>query len=105
MSRVSYQVAFDRPDAAAPAFEALDPNAIDTRKRDGVVRVPVDLSKRQMRWLRQVDARAGAADASALIRALVDFGMELHIDWRTVRKPADLRAAIRESVLIRRREN
>ena len=99
MSRVSYQVAFDRPDAMQPAFEALDPDTIDTRKRDAKVRIAVDLSKRQARWLKT----AGDADADAVIRALVDLGMQLHIDWNAVKTSGDLRAAVREAVLIRHR--
>ena len=101
MSRVSYQVAFDRPDAMQPAFEALDPDTIDTRKRDAKVRIAVDLSKRQARWLKT--AGAGDADAGAVIRALVDLGMQLHIDWNAVKTSGDLRAAVREAVLIRHR--
>lgn len=99
MSRVSYQVAFDRPDAMQPAFEALDPDTIDTRKRDAKVRIAVDLSKRQARWLKT----AGADNADAVIRALVDLGMQLHIDWNAVKTSGDLRAAVREAVLIRHR--
>ena len=97
MSRVSYQVAFDRQDAMAPAFEALDSDAIDTRTRDAKVRFAVDLSKRQARWLKT----ACAGDADAVIRALVDLGMQLHIDWSAVKTSGDLRAAVREAVLIR----
>ncbi len=97
MSRVSYQVAFDRPDAMQPAFEALDPDTIDTRKRDAKVRIAVDLSKRQARWLKT------AGDGDAVIRALVDLGMQLHIDWNAVKTSGDLRAAVREAVLIRHR--
>ena len=98
MSRVSYHVAFERDDVVIPAFAALDQDAIDTRKRDAKVRVSVDLSKRQARWLRT----AGGGDTDAIIRALVDLGMELHIDWSAVTKPADLRTAVREAVLTRR---
>lgn len=102
MSRVSYQVALAHTDVAAPAFEALDPGTIDTRKRDGVVRASVKLSKRQARWLN--DASAGA-DTGAVLRALVDLGMEFQIDWSAITKSADVRDAVREAVLIRRREH
>lgn len=99
MSRVSYQVAIDRPDDIPPAFEALDSDAIDTRKRDAKVRFAVDLSKRQARWLKT----AGAGNPDAVVRALVDLGMQLHIDWSAVKTAGDLRAAVREAVLIRLR--
>lgn len=98
MSRVSYQVAFDRSDSVPPAFEALDSGAIDTRRRDAKVRIAVDLSKRQARWLKT----AGAGNDDAVIRALVDLGMQLHIDWSAVKTSGELRAAVREAVLIRR---
>jgi hypothetical protein len=97
MSRVSYQVAFDRSDAMPPAFEALDADAIDTRKRDAKVHFAVDVSRRQARWLKN------AGDADAIIRALVDLGMELRIDWNAVKTSGDLRAAVRDAVLIRHR--
>ncbi len=100
MSRVSYQVELARTNDVAPTVGALDPGAIDTRKRDGVVRVSVKLSKRQTRWLQ--DAAAGT-DTATVLRALVDLGMELEIDWSAATKPADVRAAVREAVLIRRR--
>ena len=99
MSRVSYQVALDRTDTPAPMIGALDPGAIDTRKRDGVVRVSVKLAKRQTRWLQ--DAAAGT-DTGTVLRALVDLGMELDIDWGAITKPAEVRAAVRDAVLIRR---
>ena len=99
MSRVSYQVAFERDDTVSPAFAALDHDTIETRKRDAKVRISVDLSKRQARWLKT----AGAGDADAVIRALIDLGMELHIDWSAVTTSKDLRAAVREAVLIRHR--
>jgi hypothetical protein len=99
MSRVSYQVAIDRPDVIPPAFEALDSDAIDTRKRDAKVRFAVDLSKRQARWLKT----AGTGDPDAVLRALVDLGMQLRIDWSAVKTSGDLRAAVREAVLIRHR--
>lgn len=101
MSRVSYQVDAGPLHAALPAFAPLDPGAIQTRKRDGKVRFSVELSKRQARWLRQV-AVSGGIDDATVVRALVDLGMELEIDWRSVAKPSDVRRAVREAVLLRR---
>jgi hypothetical protein len=101
MSRVSYQVALAHAEAPAPMVgAALDPGAIDTRRRAGVVRVSVKLSKPQARWLRNA---AAGADTGAVLRALVDLGMEMDIDWSAITKPADMREAVREAVLIRRR--
>jgi hypothetical protein len=100
VSRVSYQVSLDRPVGVPPAFEALDPGAIDTRKRDATVRISVDLSKRQARWLK--NAAAHGADQQAVIRALVDLGTELNIDWAQITKSSELRAAVQAAVLIRR---
>lgn len=101
MSRVSYQVDVGRPHVTPPGFTALDPGAIQTRARDAKVRFAVELSKPQARWLRQV-AGSGGADDSAVVRALIDLGMELDIDWRSVGTASDVRRAVREAVLLRR---
>lgn len=102
MSRVTYQVAFPRGDDATPTFTALDPDAIGTRTRDAKVRISVDVSKRQARWLAAAPVAGG--DPGALVRALVDLAMELDIDWTAVTKPAQVRDAVRGGVLIRRRD-
>ncbi len=100
MSRVSYQVAFDRAEDPAPVFVALDPGAITTKTRDGAVRVSAKLSKDQARWLKRAGAAAGEG---TVLRALVDLGMQLETEWGALARPTELRDAVRESVLIRRR--
>ena len=42
-------------------------------------------------------------DEGAVLRALVDLGMELEIDWAVIARGKALRAAVRESVMVRRR--
>jgi hypothetical protein len=37
------------------------------------------------------------------MRALVDLGMELDLDWAVIASGKSLRAAVRESVMVRRR--
>jgi hypothetical protein len=103
VSRVSYQVPRDAAASAPASFRTLDSGAIGTRCKDAKVRFTVDLSKRQARWLRSATASGGTPIRPELIvRAAIDLAMELDIDWTGIRRPADLRAAIREAVLVRR---
>jgi hypothetical protein len=102
---VSYQAILEPRGAPAPAhrFEPLDADAIGTRRRDAAAAVPVRVSKAQARWLREVEkASGGAADAGALVRALVDLAAQLDVDWAGVRDGRGLRDAVREGVLVRR---
>ena len=101
MSRVSYRVMLDGAPGTPPAFRRLDPDAIDTRRRDATIRVQAHLSKRQVRWLRDAASESGGVDPEDIIRAVVDLAMELEIHWPGVTRPTELRDAIRESVLIR----
>ena len=45
----------------------------------------------------------GAGIEGAVLRALVDLGVELDIDWAVIAGGKALRAAVRESVMVRRR--
>jgi hypothetical protein len=100
MSRVSYQVGSEQGTVAGPQYAPLPGDAIGTRKRDATVRTSVDVSKRQARWLKTV-TNDSAADTDAIMRALLDLAMELHLDWSAITRPTELRDAIRAAVLIR----
>jgi hypothetical protein len=103
MSRVSYQVALATIAPPPPAFRALDRDAIETRGKDARVTLTVDVSKRQARWLRSAaGSQASAITPDAVVRAAIDLAMELEIDWAAIDGAADLRAAIRDAVLVRR---
>jgi len=103
VSRVSYQVPLDAAAHAPPSFRALDPGAIDTRGKDAKVRFSLGVSKRQARWLRSATASSGGGIGSdAIVRAAIDLVIELDIDWAHIQRAGDLRAAIREAVLVRR---
>jgi hypothetical protein len=101
MSRVSYRVMLDRAPGMQAAFRQLQPDAIDTRRRDATVRAQAHLSKRQVRWLREASSTSGGVEPEDIIRAVVDLAMELEIHWPDVTRPTELREAIRHSVLIR----
>jgi hypothetical protein len=61
------------------------------------------LSKDQIRWLKDVTAVAGPeVDQDSVVRACVDLGRELDIDWGVVGGGKALRSAVRESVMVRR---
>lgn len=100
MSRVSYRAMLDSAPVAPPAFGELDADAIGTRRRDATVRGQAHFSKRQVRFLRSA-ASGGGVDPEDILRALVDLAMELEIDWPGLTRPAELRDAIRGSVLVR----
>jgi hypothetical protein len=88
---------------AAGRFVPLGDQAIPTRRKDATVRVTVALSKPQATWLRQAERDSGGAvDASAVVRALVDLGRELELDWAAVGSVRELRDAVRAAVMVRR---
>lgn len=100
MSRVSYQVGVDRS-APAAAFVPLGASSIATRNRDAATVLTVDVAKHQAKWLKKAGA-GGEVDAAQVVRALIDLGMELDIDWSRITSGSDLRSAVRSAVLVRR---
>lgn len=101
MSRVSYQIPDDGPVGAEYTFVPLGAGAIGTRRRDATASVSVTLSAAQARWLKRLERGSpGAADAA--VRALVDLGMELDVDWGTPDGGRALRAAVQDAVRVRR---
>jgi hypothetical protein len=102
--RVSYQAALgDSGPEPAAVYVRLADEAISTRRKAARHEISVELSKAQRRWLKDAVARSGAAvDEGAILRALVDLGTELEIDWPAVAKGGELRKAVRESVMVRR---
>ncbi|MEQ9335576.1 MAG: hypothetical protein RJQ03_00120, partial [Miltoncostaeaceae bacterium] len=80
--------------------------AITTRRKEAKVTLRVDISKVQSRWLTEVGELTGeGVDTGALVRALIDLGMELEIDWPLVAGGRMLREEVRRSVLVRRGES
>jgi hypothetical protein len=105
MRRVSYQSVLGAPGGApAGVYVRLGDDAIRTRRKDARRDVTVALSKPQVGWLKEVLALSGPdIDEGAVLRALVDLGTELEIDWAMIASGKSLRAAVRTSVMVRRR--
>ena len=105
MRRVSYQSVLGAPAGPpASAYVRLGEGAIPTRRKDARGEVTVALSKPQIGWLKEALALSGPdIDEGAVLRALVDLGVELDIDWAVIAGGKALRAAVRESVMVRRR--
>jgi len=106
MRRVSYQSMLGAEGGAEPSgvYVRLGDGAIGTRRKDARKEVTVEISKPQRRWLRDAIELSGPdIDEGAVLRALVDLGMELEIDWAVIARGKALRAAVRESVMVRRR--
>ena len=103
MSEVSYQAFLSdigRP--GAERFMALTPEALGTRRRDADRKLTVRISKQQARWLEHLEAVTGkGVDADVVVRALVDLGRELDVDWAMLAGPASVRAAIAGAVRVR----
>ena|SRR5680860_1161644 len=101
---VSYQGVLGAPDGPAQAVYArLGESAIGTRRKDARREITVALSKPQRRWLKHAAAISGSGiDDEAIVRALVDLGMELDLDWTLLATGKSLRRAVRESVMVRR---
>lgn len=102
---VSYQSMLGEDGGAPPGvYVRLGESAIATRRKKASRDVTVALSKSQRRWLREATDLSGAGvDEGQILRALVDLGMELDIDWAMLASGRALRAAVRESVMVRRR--
>jgi hypothetical protein len=102
--RVSYQAMLTDADAGGGVFAPLSDEAIATRRRDASKKVTVTLSKAQLAWLRSVESSGGkGVDVDAVMRALVDLGRELDVNWPAVEDGSALREAVREAVRVRRR--
>jgi hypothetical protein len=103
---VSYQSMLDEQPLGRGeegTFARLPDTAITTRRKDAGREVTVSLSKAQARWLKDVEAISGRGiDRSAVVRALVDLGAELDVDWAVLAGGTSLRAAVREAVRVRR---
>jgi hypothetical protein len=85
-------------------YVRLGDGAISTKRKDASKEVRVGLSKPQARWLREATALSGSGiDEEQIVRALVDLGMELELDWAVLASGKSLRQAVRESVMVRRR--
>jgi hypothetical protein len=105
MRRVSYQSVLGAAATEhAGVYVRLGDAAIATRRKDARREVAVALSKPQERWLKEaIDLSGPDIDEGTVLRALVDLGMELEIDWAVIARGKSLRAAVRESVMVRRR--
>lgn len=106
MRRVSYQSMLGGPPGGegGGVYVRLGEGAIGTRRKDARREVAVALSKPQVRWLREAVALSGSGiDEGAIVRALVDLGMELELDWAVLASGKSLRQAVREAVMVRRR--
>ena len=103
MRRVSYQSALGATaQDAAGVYVRLGKEAIATRRTAARQAVTVELSKAQRRWLKGAVGCSGEAiDEGAILRALVDLGTELEIDWSSASKGGALRQMVRESVMVR----
>ena len=110
MRRVSYQGMFGpggAPGGGPPGgvYVRLGDDAIGTRRKEARNEVTFEISKAQARWLKDAVEMSGPGiDEGQVLRAVVDLGMELDIDWAVIVRGAALRAAVRESVMVRRPE-
>lgn len=109
MARVTYQAMLGDPPPAAesagargPRYVPLGESAIATRRKDAKATITITVSKAQRRWLREVaEVTGGEVDQDAIVRALLDLGRELPVDWPLVAGGRALRTAVRESVRVR----
>lgn len=105
MKRVTYQGIL-APSQTPGVYVRLGPDAITTRRKDARKEVTVSVSAAQSRWLREVAEITGdGIDRDAVIRALIDLGMELKVDWPLLARGKMLRRAVRESVMVRREDH
>ena len=104
MSRVSYQSFLDGGASlgAGATFRPLTADEIATRKKNAGRELTVAISKKQARWLREIDEISGrGVDAGAIVRALLDVATHLDVDWALIAGGSSVRAAVRQSILVR----
>jgi len=106
VSAVSYQSILGGPLGArqqSTTFVALPEDAIATRRKEATRTVSTAVSRRQARWLREVAGVSGKGiDEAAVVRALVDLGMQLDVEWELLAGGAAVREAVRRSVRVAR---
>lgn len=103
MSEVSYQTFLsDVSRLGAERFGPLPATALATRRKDADRKLTVRISKQQARWLDHIEGITGRGiDADAIVRALLDLGQQLDVDWAMLAGAPSLRAAIAEAVRVR----
>lgn len=105
MSRVSYQAILE---GAAPEdgdYVALPKEAVATRRKDANTKVRVRVSDAQREWLEEITEMSGrGVDEGAIVRALLDVGMSLDVDWPFVAGGRELRKSVRDAIRIRQAE-
>lgn len=102
MKRVTYQGIL-APSPAPGVYVRLGPEAITTRRKDARKEITVSVSAPQARWLREIGEVTGEGiDRDAVLRALIDLGMELDVDWPLLARGKMLRRAVRDAVMVRR---
>lgn len=103
MSEVSYQAFLAASGGRGEVHRPLDGDAIGTRPKQATRTLTLRISKKQERWLERVEAHSGdGVDRDAVVRALIDLGRELDIDWELLAGGGQMRAAVRDAVLVRR---
>jgi hypothetical protein len=103
MTDVSYQTFLtDVGRLGAERFVPLPPGALATRRKDADRKLTVRVSKQQARWLEHIEGITGKGiDTDAVIRALIDLGRELDVDWAMLASAGALREAVAEAVRVR----
>lgn len=106
MARVSYRAMLEEAGGPPVRWAALTPEDVATRRREATKTQAIRLSPEQRRFLREVEEQAGrGVDADAVVRALLDVGRRLDVDWSLLRGPADLRRAVAGAVRVRRSDD
>ena len=105
MRRVSYQSVLDEATPGrAGVYVRLGDGSIRTKRKDARREVTVSLSKPQVGWLAEALALSGPdIDEGAVMRARVDLGRELELDWAVLASGRSLREAVCDAVMVRRR--
>lgn len=105
MSRVSYQAILEGAGAEATDYVALPKEAVATRRKDANRKASVRVSDAQRRWLDEITEMSGrGVDEGAIVRALLDVGMSLDVDWPFVTGGRELRKSVREAIRVRQAE-
>jgi len=101
MSRVTYQAMLDEP-GDGDRYTPLDSTLLRSKRRDALIAAKTRISPRQRRWLDET-ATVSGLPVDVVVMTALDLLIALDLDWESIGRAGELRAAVAEAVGVRTR--
>jgi len=108
MSRVTYQAMLDEP-GDGDRYTPLDSTLLRSKRRDALIArrdaliaAKTQISPRQRRWLDET-ATVSGLPVDVVVMTALDLLIALDLDWESIGRAGELRAAVAEAVGVRTR--